>query len=127
MMEDFILQVSIMCLQSEFLDIKLQSLGKLGEFVHKAEFRSLFKYSEKSLYEKFKDTKILNLVFKGHSQLIAKGSEIMKLCLKFDDEEFSCLEMIWNCIKKADYGTKTNIYNSLKDFYSDLTVEQIEY
>ena len=35
--------------------------------------------------------------------------------------------MIWNSIRKADRDTKTKIYDKLKDFYSELSKEQMEY
>jgi len=35
--------------------------------------------------------------------------------------------MIWNAIRKADHDTKVKIYEKLKDFYNELSVDQMQY
>lgn len=126
-MESFGLDVAILCINSDFLEIKLQGIKNISELCKKARTRELYFLDENSLIERLREQRVLEGILKGHVQLISKSSEIMRLLLTKDSANSQDLDLIWNSIKKGDYETKTSLFSKLSDITWELSQEQIEF
>ena len=132
-MEDLGLKIAILCLNSDFLDIKLQGVKSLSDFSKKVRMGELYDLNEDDLIKKFRAENVLNVILKGHSQLISKATQILRLMLtkdsynNKDENSLKDLELIWNTIKKGDYETRTTLYKNLSDFTWELKKGQVEY
>ena len=119
--ENFFMDLSLICIKSNFLDRKIQGLKNLDEFIGNIKENRVKTIKITEICQWIKKHEILEFILDNfHTQIVQRLSGFFKFLLEENIILEEHIERIWSISLKADKETRDNIYELFAQIASKL-------
>jgi hypothetical protein len=121
------LEVSLMCLKSNYLERRIQGIKDLTQIIKNNRMFSNKSFTGVFLIEWMQNNEVFSIIFSHkttHLQLVQRSADILRLLLTENMFSQELMEMFWN-LTKSDY--KFEVYKILNDISYYLAQPHIDY